>query len=66
MKPAAIARKALMTTTFVKLQRQPTPKKKPNRMTEAEWEAILIRWKYAMAERQGRRIKKNENVASAH
>jgi hypothetical protein len=43
MKPTAIARKALVTTAFLKLQRQPTPKKKPNRMTEAEWEAILIR-----------------------
>jgi hypothetical protein len=51
MKPAARAKKAVATTAFMKPRRQPTPKKKPKRISEAEWEAILIRQKYAMAER---------------
>jgi hypothetical protein len=38
------------------------PKKKPDEMTEVEWEAILIREKYATMERQGRHIWKNATV----
>jgi hypothetical protein len=46
-----------MTSFFVKPWRQAVLKTKPNGMIEAEWEAIFVRLKYSMMERQGRRIK---------
>jgi hypothetical protein len=39
MKPAAGVKKAAATAAFVKPWRQSAPKKKPDGMTEVEWEA---------------------------